>query len=539
MTGLAQWDSINGRQEATSEGRQNDAAAVRQERNVDLTLGPDQLLTCERLEAAARREAPRAQLSEAACTAVCESEAALQTARDAGVAIYGLTTGFGPFVRYAAADRGGERHGAGLLAHLAAGVGPDAPDVVVRGAMLLRVQALAQGFSGIRLRTLEAYLGLLASDCVPVTPEIGSVGASGDLIPLSYMARALTGEGEVRLQGVTVSALEALTRCGLTPCALDGRDALALTNGTSFLTAYAALAVARAERLIARAEALTGWAYRLLGCRAAALDPRLHRARGHAGQCQSSRAIREEAYREGDWEDVARPLQEIYSLRCAPQTLGACRENLSFARRLIETEMNGVNDNPLTFPAAAGSEELPAVLHGGNFFSQQVAFAADALNAALTQAGLLADRQLDALLDPRINGGAPLLLAQEPGADSGMAGAQITATALAAEMRTHTQAYSVATIPTNGGNQDIVPMGTLAAREALAQTERLAAILAIVGIALAQLRRRRLQGLAPGAVGTLPSWMPAYTPFDADRPLRRDIDRIAQHWLCTVCPMPQ
>ena len=313
---------------------------------------------------------------------------------------------------------------------------------------------------------------------------------------------------------------------------MEGRDALALTNGTSFLTAYAALAAARAERLISRAESLTGWAYRLLGCRAAALDPRLHSARGHEGQIRSAQAIAQEAGANGDWEDARRPLQEIYSLRCAPQILGACRENLAFARRLIETEMNGVNDNPLCAPVYSDScsDRDEAMLHGGNFHGQQVAFAADALNSALTQTALLVERQIEAILNPDINGGAPLLLAWQPGATSGMAGAQITATAIAAEMRTHNQAYATSTMPTNGGNQDIVSMGTLAARMALQQTERLAPILAIAGMSLAQLNYLRERGRAPGNFLPLPAWMPSFSGFEQDRPLQADIARIASVW---------
>jgi histidine ammonia-lyase/tyrosine ammonia-lyase len=260
------------------------------------------------------------------------------------------------------------------------------------------------------------------------------------------------------------------------------------------------------------------------------LDPRLHRARGHAGQIQSAEAIRQEAERGGEWEDATRPLQDIYSMRCAPQVLGACRENLDYARQLIETEMNGVNDNPLIFSAEASGRE-PAVAHGGNFHAQQVAFAADALNAALTQAGMLVERQIDALLDPRINGNAPLLLAWEPGATSGMAGAQITATALAAELRMNCQSYATSTIPTNGGNQDIVPMGTLAARKAYAQTELLAPILAVAGMALVQLNFLRERGRATGNALLLPDWMPSFEPFENDRALHPDIERIAQAWL--------
>lgn len=502
-----------------------------------LTIGPDVALTCATIEQSALLVRPVATLSDAAVTAMDAGVCHLRLLCEANTPIYGTTTGFGPHVRYGS-NGGGAQHGASLLAHLGAGFGPDAPAPVIRAALLIRAQSLSQGYSGLRPALLQRYLHTLAAGITPCVPEIGSVGASGDLIPLSHIARAaLCGEGSVRVDNNTakIAAAEALQTADLPIEPLAGRDALAFANGTSFLTAYAALASCRAERLLARAEALTGWLYRLLGARASALDSRLHRARGHAGQQESAAAIRAEANRHGPaatWEDTTRPLQEVYSLRCAPQVLGACRENFAFAQRLIETEINGVSDNPL-LTADSDADCGAVALHGGNFQGQQVAFAADALNAALVQVGVLAERQLDALVTPgATNNHAPLLLAWEPGATSGLAGAQITATALVAEMRAHCQAYGTFSIPTNGGNQDVVSMGTLAARMAYGQTERLAAILAILSMALVQLGFLRERGLASGQTTALPPWMPSFEALEGgDRPLWEDTERIATAFL--------
>jgi len=499
-----------------------------------LALGPDCFLTAESVESASYPPDCCVTISTEGLQAVERSRLEFIRSRDAGLPIYGVTTGFGPFVSYASADCGGAEHGAGLLAHLGAGSGADAPEPVVRATILLRAQTLTQGYSGIRPELIEGCLNLLAFGILPVIPVIGSVGASGDLVPLSFLARVLAGEGEVDCRGVRMSASQALSNAGLHPLRLEGRDALALTNGVSFLSAYACLAVARAERLISRAEVLTGWAYRLLGCRTQALDERLHRARGHAGQIRSARAIADEAGIDLDRQDHNRPLQEIYSFRCAPQVLGACRENLSFARRIVETEINGVSDNPLFFTEAS-PDFSGNLAHGGNFHGQQVAFAADALNAAMTQTGILIERQLDALCNPTVNGGAPLLLSWKPGAFSGFAGAQLTATALIAEMRMHAQSYATSSIPTNGGNQDVVSMGALAAREAYRQTEMLAPILAVSGMALAQLNHLRVYERAPGPTTWTPDWMPEFEPLEADRPLQHDIARIASEWL--ACPV--
>jgi histidine ammonia-lyase/tyrosine ammonia-lyase len=361
---------------------------------------------------------------------------------------------------------------------------------------------------------------------VPAVPEIGSLGASGDLTPLAHVARVCTGEGLVLGDDAEPTpAGPALDRAGLDPVALDARDALALVNGTSFMTAAAALALARGRRLLGRAEALTGWAYRVLGCSLEALDPRLHEVRGHAGQSESAAAIHEEATRHGPAEREERPLQEVYSLRCAPQILGAARDQLAYVRSVVETELNGVTDNPVTLPDA------PAALHGGNFQGQQVAFAADALNEALTQVGVLVERQIDVLLSPDENSGAPPLLAWDPGPTSGLAGAQLTATALVAELRQHAQMAGTSSIPTNDDNQDVVSMGALAARTAYEQTERLAPILAVMGLSLAQLTHLQDAGRAEGTAPPPPPWMPSVEPVVEDRSLRAEIEQIAGRWL--------
>jgi histidine ammonia-lyase/tyrosine ammonia-lyase len=340
------------------------------------------------------------------------------------------------------------------------------------------------------------------------------------------VARVCTGEGRVLADdGTPVDTASLLDQKGLSPVSLDARDALALVNGTSFMTGTSALAVARGRRLLERAEALTGWAYRLLGCSLEALDPRLHKARGHEGQIDSAAAIRQEATRYGPSERDERPLQEVYSLRCAPQVLGAARDQLAHARSLVETELNGVNDNPVIAP------EAPTALHGGNFQGQQVAFAADALNEALTQIGVLAERQIDVFLSSGSTVNAPPLLAWNPGPTSGLAGAQLTATALVAELRQNAQMVATSSIPTNDDNQDIVSMGALAARTAHEQTAHLAPILAVLGMALAQLTHLRAEGRADGPAPPPPDWMPTFDPVIEDRALRSEIDALATRWL--------
>lgn len=492
----------------------------------DFVLGVDSHLSCEVVERIARNPASRVRFGGCARRSMARAAQMLARCHARGDAIYGLTTGFGPHVQYAASSDAIVQ-GAGLIAHLGAGAGAPAHATVVRATMLIRAQALALGRSGIDPAAADALLALLHADIVPAVPEVGSVGASGDLCPLAHIARVLMGDGFVidPVTGLRTEAGPVLARHGLTPIRLSGRDALALVNGTAFMSAYLALTIARAERLLGWAERLTGWMYRQLGCRAQALDPRLHIARGHPGQIRSARLIAEEADAFGPYEDATRPLQEVYSLRCAPQILGACRDQLDYARSVLEREINGANDNPLV--VAEGDDAR--VLHGGNFQGQQVAFAADAANAAIVQAALLVERQLDVLCNPEFTG-ATLLLAWEPGATSGMAGAQLTATAIAAEMRTNATPAAIATIPTNGRNQDIVSMGTLASRRAMEQIERFATILSIAAIGIHQLDHLRRSGRCPGRTTPAIADLPAYTPFEHDRPLHDDIARLSGFW---------
>lgn len=451
------------------------------------------------------------------------SREGLERVLDAGTPVYGSTTGFGPHVRY---DAAGDRfaQGAGLIAHLASGAGPLVPPDLVRATMVVRANAVARGRSAVRPETVRAYLALLAAGVVPAVPELGSVGASGDLVPLAHIARVLTGEGlalaadaDAHLLRRTRPAITALALAGLSPTPLDDRDALGLVNGTSYSTALAAFSVVRAERLLRCTTDLVGWLYASLGARRQALDPRLHAVRGQQGQQRAAALVREAMSRSAGGtapEHPERPLQEVYSVRCAPQVLGPALELVRVARGLVDDELAGVNDNPILVEDPAEDTGWVA-LHGGNFHAAAVATAADLVNGALTQAAVLAERQVDVLAAPATSR-APLLLASRPGAQAGVAGAQITASAVLAEVRHACSWASTASVPTNAGNQDIVPMAPLAARTALAQGDRLATILAVLAVALGQYQHLVRRGLADGRVAAAPVWLDPFGGFDED-----------------------
>ena len=483
-------------------------------------LDPESILSCEGIEEASSLEHSTFHLSAEAKKAIEQASLRYKHLVDSGRTIYGSNTGFGPFVKF---DNPTGTGGVERLEHLAAGAGPSAPGPIVLASMYIRAHTIARGYSAVTPPVLTAYVDLMNHRIIPVVPEIGSVGASGDLTPLSHIMRTLCGRGRVLHGDETRPAKEALREAGLNPIEVDHRSGLALVNGTSFSCAYAAFALSRAARLLLVAEKLTGLIYRVLGCSLEPLHPELHRLRGHEGQMLSATHIRDAASQEDYAHDRNRALQEVYSIRCAPQILGACRDQLAYARRIIEAEINGISDNPVFLEQD--------VVHGGNFQGQHLAFAADALNAAVTQTGVLAERQISVLLDPASNGGAPLLLAWNPGSTSGLAGAQITATALVAEMRHSAQHAAVQSIPTNGRNQDIVSMCTLAARTAYTQTTRLASTLAVLALSLAQLSALRSEQEIDSVQKEMPDWIPPFHPVKEDRALFSDIERFGRAFL--------
>lgn len=518
--------------------------ALQHTEKAELTIEPGLEISPAEVVALARKKYLRVRFDEQTDVALKRSCDALESLLASGVDIYGETTGFGPHVRYARGEATSVTHGRHLLEHLAAGVGEPTPREIVRAAILLRTLTMARGYSAVRPEVLSAYAKLLELDAFPAVPTIGSVGASGDLVPLAHIARAVTGQGRFCVpsseSGTTTirPAADVLTENDLPEITPRAREALSMSNGVSYSAAWAIFALTDARRLLDRVEELTGLIYATLGSPRSALDPVLHLARGHEQQMASAAAIEvhiaahnpagtpiSSNANAGDNPVTTRPLQEVYSLRCVPQIAGAIRAQLDYAEQLLHAEINGVSDNPVIY---YDESETPRVAHGGNFFGQQIAFASDAINQATTQLGLLVERQIALLCNPAQNGGAPLLLAGTQGLDSGMAGAQLTATAIVAEMRLRCQSAATSTVPTNGDNQDIVSMSALAARSAQSQNSHLASLLAILAIALRQLNYLRESDQAPGIAIDLPEWLATVAPMPHDRALQDDIARLAE-----------
>ncbi|MFN2646893.1 MAG: tyrosine 2,3-aminomutase [Burkholderiales bacterium] len=438
-------------------------------------------------------------LDQAVLGRLAAGRAGLEALAEQGLPIYGVNTGFGEMVHNWVESKDTRALQENLLRSHCAGVGETFAREEARAMMVARVNSLARGYSAIRPEVVMRLVEFLNRDITPAIPQIGSLGASGDLAPLAAMAITLIGEGYVLGDdGVRLPAARALGANGLAPLALRGKEALSLINGTSAMTGLACLVLAQFRTQIMQAEVIAALALEALQASTGAFAAAGHElAKPHPGQVASaanlrrltadsglapsheslSRAMREQA--SGGKAGTGVFLQKAYSLRCIPQVLGAVRDTLSFCTGVVERELNSSNDNPLYF----GGEDL---FHGGNFHGQHVAFAMDYLAIAATQLGVLSERRLNRLLSPHLNGPLPAFLSRDPGPRCGFAGAQYPATALVAENRALCSAASIQSVPANGDNQDVVSMGLIAARTAKRIVQNASYILAIELLAACQ-----------------------------------------------------
>ncbi|TMH65097.1 MAG: histidine ammonia-lyase [Betaproteobacteria bacterium] len=398
-----------------------------------------------------------------------------------GRIVYGVNTGFGLLARtHIDAARLAELQRALVLSH-SAGTGPPLGDAVVRLTLLLKIASLSRGHSGVRYEIVDALLKLLNAGVVPVVPSQGSVGASGDLAPLAHLAGVLIGEGEASVDGTTVPAKEALAHAGIAPLKLAAKEGLALLNGTQVSTALSLAGLCAGERVFAAA--LVAGALSVDACLGSdtPFDERIQALRGHRGQADAARVLREllagSAIR-ASHRDCPR-VQDPYSLRCQPQVMGACLDQMRRAAEVLLTEADAVSDNPLVFP------ETREVLSGGNFHGESVAFAADGLALAIAEIGALSERRTALLMDANLSGLPPFLV-RDGGVNSGFMIAQVTAAALAAENKALSVPRSVDSLPTSANQEDHVSMATNAALRLAPMAGNAAAIVAVELLAAAQ-----------------------------------------------------
>ena len=396
--------------------------------------------------------------------------------------VYGVNTGFGDLstVRIPATEmRALQRN---LVRSHAMGVGDPLPVDAVRAIMLLRANTLASGRAGVRRETLDLLVDMLNRGIHPVIPMHGSVGASGDLAPLAHLALVLIGEGEAIHDGKRKSAADALKHAGLKPIELAPKEGIALINGTQVMTGIGCLALHDAEVLATTADVVAAMSAEALRATDQAWDAAIHEARPHPGQRSVAANLRRlmegsgirESHRTGDPR-----VQDPYSIRCVPQVHGAARDALGYVRRVLETEINAVTDNPLVFP------EDGRVLSGGNFHGQPVAIALDLATIAVAQLGDIAEARIDRLTNGHTSG-LPPFLAPDPGSNSGFMVAQYTAAALVAEDRLRAVPASIQSVPTSAGMEDHVSMGVHAAHKLVAVVRNVRDILAVEALCAAQ-----------------------------------------------------
>ena len=426
-------------------------------------------------------------LAPEAWAAIEASAAAVERIVARGEAAYGINTGFGLLAKKRIPDAELRQLQRNLILSHSVGTGELLSDAVVRLALVLKVASLARGHSGVRRVIVERLLALLDADILPCVPSKGSVGASGDLAPLSHLTLALIGEGEVSVRGERQPAAAALAAAGIAPVELQAKEGLALINGTQISTALALHGLFMAERVFEAAIVTGALSIDAAKGSDAPFDARLHDLRGHAGQIATAQAYREllagSAIRASHLTNDDR-VQDPYSLRCQPQVMGACRDLLVQAARTLLIEANAVTDNPLVFARGTGAPD-DEVLSGGNFHAEPVAFAADTLALAIAEIGALAERRIALLIDATLSGLPPFLV-RDPGVNSGFMIAHVTAAALASENKSLAHPASVDSLPTSANQEDHVSMATFAARRLHEMAVNTAHIVGIELLAAAQ-----------------------------------------------------
>ncbi len=426
-------------------------------------------------------------LDPACAPRVAESAAAVARILARGEPVYGINTGFGKLASVRIGDEDLATLQRNIVLSHAAGTGEPSPVPVIRLMMALKLTSLAQGASGVRPETVALLEAMLDKGLTPVVPSQGSVGASGDLAPLSHMAATMIGVGEIILDGQRMPAADALARAGLSALELGPKEGLALLNGTQFSTANALAGLFEAE-LLFRSALVTG----ALSTEAAKgsdtpFDHRIHALRRHRGQIEVADALRGlmagSAIRASHVENDAR-VQDPYCLRCQPQVMGAALDVLRQAATTLEIEANGVSDNPLIFVDADGGGADEA-LSGGNFHAEPVAFAADMIALAVCEIGSISERRIAMLVDPALSG-LPAFLTPRPGLNSGFMIPQVTAAALVSENKQKAYPASVDSIPTSANQEDHVSMAAHGARRLLSMVENATAVIGIELLAAAQ-----------------------------------------------------
>ena len=417
-------------------------------------------LTVEQVAAVARKN-EKVRISAEAKKAVNKARAYVEKKLDEQAVVYGLTTGFGKFSdKYIPLDETAQLQRNLIISH-SCGMGNPLPTECVRAAMLLRCNALCRGNSGIRLSTIETLLAMLNAGVHPIVPEKGSLGASGDLAPLSHIVLVMLGEGRAEYMGEIMTGKEAMEKAGIPTVELAAKEGLALINGTQIMTAVGCLAVYDAMQLTKTADiACAMTAEALLGIKKA-YDPKVHAVRGHKGQMDcAANLLKLLEGSELAHDVIPGKVQDAYALRCTPQIHGASRDAIKYVYDAVTREINAVTDNPIIFP------DDDEAISGGNFHGQPMALAFDFLGIALAEFANVSERRIERLVNPALSFGLPAFLSENGGLNSGFMITQYSAASMVSENKVWAHPASVDSIPSSANQEDHVSMGTIAARKA-------------------------------------------------------------------------
>jgi histidine ammonia-lyase len=469
------------------------------------------------------------QLSASATERMNASRAVVDRLVASGDTAYGINTGFGKLASVRISTEQARQLQVNLVRSHACGVGAPLTEAETRAMMVLRANALAKGFSGVRPLVVETLCKMLNAKVHPVIPSQGSVGASGDLAPLAHLAQVVIGEGRAAFQGRVLSGGETMKHAGITPVALEAKEGLSLLNGTQGMLALLSLALHEADILVDTADVAASLSLDALRGSPGAFDARIMHARAYAGAATTARNLAHlnegsqirESHRSA--EKDAR-VQDAYSLRCTPQVHGAVRDSLAQAREMAAVELNSATDNPLVFVRDANNGDI---ISGGNFHGQPLAMAADQAGIAIATLGGIVERRIEQMTNP-LTSMLPAFLTPEPGLNSGFMIAQVTAAALTSENKTLASPHSVDSISTSGNQEDYVSMGMSGARRLERMLVNLRNTIAIELLCACQ----GIDLLAPLQTGALAkrayeSVRAKSTKVTQDRPLAQEIEAVA------------
>ncbi|WP_432360328.1 histidine ammonia-lyase [Sporosarcina sp. UB5] len=439
--------------------------------------------------------------------------------------VYGINTGFGKFSDVKIDEKDTKALQLHLIRSHACGVGEPFSERVSRAMVILRLNALLKGFSGIRVEVLERFAFMVNNDIHPVIPQQGSLGASGDLAPLSHLALVLLGEGFVWRDGGHIPARQVWREFGMEPIVLEAKEGLALINGTQAMTAQGVVNYLEAEKLAYSSEWIAAMTMEALHGITDAFHPAIHEARGYKEQVDvAARMLKWLDDSQLTTKQGEKRVQDAYSIRCIPQVHGASWQVLSYVKEKLEIEMNAATDNPLIF------EDGAVVVSGGNFHGQPIAFAMDFLKIGIAELANISERRIERLVNPQLNEGLPPFLSSQPGLQSGAMILQYSAASLVSENKTLAHPASVDSIPSSGNQEDHVSMGTIGSRHAQQIITNARHVLAIEALcAMTGCVFRGVDKMAPKTRGKLEGLLQVVAPITEDRVFGPDIERIADY----------